>query len=225
MTIRSESPYQRNGRTDATLDQRARRYNIRGTETVFFVAHTTIGEWREWRKVPEENDIADVFNLRGYADRIEGFPIVAPIELDAGGGTEEEDFTADLGQAPDFEALSPELEGVGFLLVEDLEPPDGTIGEDFTIAFQAPGDAAGGDPVAIKYSRFFDADGVTQTTQRVLVFSESGEWFLDLRIDIDFWLVAWLFRCVPLKFEPASSATRDTLVVPTLELPRGRGDA
>jgi len=230
MTDPSESPYSRNARADETVQQRRRLYEITGTEHVFWVAHATVGEWREWRRVCETNAIDDPLNLRGFPSRQLSQPILQRFPLADGSGFEDENLTTDLGQSYDLEYLAPELQGTGYLWVQDVAPisPDPAVappGEHFQLAFQAPGDAAQGVWVDLKLSLFKGPNGDTSVTQRTLLFSESGEYAVDIELNIDTFLIAWLMRCMPLTFQPLGNETRAWLTVPTLELPRGRGDA
>lgn len=225
--IPSEGPYSRLGAADATVDQRKRLYRLHGGEHVFGVAHITLGEWREWRKVCDENNIADPLNLRGYDTETaaDAGEVVVDIEADAeDGSTEAENFSTDLDRYYTLDYQTPELEGTGSIQITDLEGGDYVVGEDFGMQFKAPGEASYGEVAAFNVLDMQDATKTSAVPHTVFMLSNSQQYAIAFTCDADTFLMLWLLREFEIEFDPLEPITRDFLVVPTLELPRGRGE-
>ena len=193
----SESPYDRLGTSSATT-RAPRSVPIEQGDTPFALAHRATGEWRDWRGVLDETD-ALPFDVVDFDHTLSSRLRWAFSTEQGGEGVE--DLTTDTGVAYRFEYLTPELEGVGHLIIEDTN-----IGA-YTIAFQAPGDEVPGDARALTDADWTDEATGEDKDVRVYLKSQSGRYAIDLGISRDLWLMLWLERCPEIRFAPVPQRT------------------
>lgn len=201
----SESPYDRLGRM-VELDRR-QRVELHGgpRQTVWSIAHRTLGEWRRWADIAELNALEDPLDLLGRRHPADTSLMTA----------EGDNTSDDTGVVIELLAATPELAGDAFVEVEDVEPGV------FELRLRAPGDEVGGSAVVLRESDFFDERGEARRVRRTL-YSVAERFAVFIDLDIDALLMLWLFRPMALRCTP--EATRTELVMPGRDLPAGRGE-
>lgn len=211
----SESPYDRHG-APVSGDDAPAEHELSGSprELLFQIAHRHLGEWREWRRIAEETGVVDPLDLYG-GGQVDS-PLIVPFELDADPtATEDEDLTDELGFKLDVVSGTGELEGEGKLEVTDTDY------EAYELTFTAPGDATAGPAQPVDYGRLHDVNGA-EATPEIRLPSEGYRYTLQVELDHKLWLVLWLRRELPVYLDP--EILRYTVLVPDVELPRGRGE-
>ena len=195
---RSESPYDRLG-APVELDRDARRVTPGQHATIFAVAHEQLGEWREWRAILDASDERSPFDLleleHTLSDRIRH----RFATLDET-GSELVNLTDDLDFGLGMREVTPELQGEGRLVLEDLSETT------FQLTFQAPGEDAPGEAVV------FDREGGARH-----VLLTSGRFVLGLTMSDDVLLVLWMARELIVYFEPVPRAS-SALTIPGVDL-------
>lgn len=215
MTTPSEPPFSRHGTPVESRDAPA-AHQLTGSprELLYQIAHRRIGEWRAWRRIAEKTGIIDPLDPHGreHTDS----PLVVPFERDNDPSkTDDEDLTDELGFELAVHSATGELEGVGILRLTD------TAVEEYEVTFQAPDDTAPGVAQTITYADLHDVAGA-EATPSVRVASEGARYFVDIELRHDLFFVLWLRRELPIYFDP--DVTRYTVLIPSVELPEGRGE-
>jgi len=215
----SESPFTRHGRS-VEGERAPKIHALTGSprESLLQIAHREMGEWRDWRTIARANGLIDPVDPYGHAHQA-ATSFIAPFERIDGAGSEDEDLTAQLGHGLTLHAATPELSGVGYLVVSDV-----SSGE-YTVSFKAPGDASAGASQSVTDADFigeYDAGlgEYAQLEPRTALQSDGGRYVVEVSFDIDAWLILWLMREAPITFNPQPA--QHELLIPEPELDQGR---
>jgi hypothetical protein len=204
---RSDSPYDRHGQLQDSARQQ-RVYALRVGQNPFVIAHEATGEWRDWRDILDASGVANPFDLMDISH--DALNMVLDVETVDGLGVEPVDFSADLCQPLSVLSSTPELQGRGQLLVEDIDF------DSFELSFRAPDASGFGNPVSVELSSFTGVDGKQSLPVGVELFDETGRYVLVVELTLDTWMILWLARCIDVEF--LSVPGRTELVIPEIDL-------
>lgn len=202
MTTPSESPYDRQGRPIRNLP-RQRRVNLVGNrwENAFTLAHRGVGEWRLWRSLCDLNGIDDPLEMRNG----QAAPSGGLVSLDG-----QIDFSEDLGLNVGVVWHS---QGIGNFA--RIEVTDVAVGV-FEVRLRKNGEL--GPPAVVLEADFFDVSGTAQAQRIRLESADAVDW-IDLRVDIDAWLVIWMARDILIGLDfTRGEHSRTAVLVPAAEL-------
>jgi hypothetical protein len=160
-----------------------------------------VGEWRLWRSLCDLNGIDDPLEMRnGQAAPSGGF-----VSLDG-----QIDFSEDLGLNVGVVWHS---QGIGNFA--RIEVTDVAVGV-FEVRVRKNGEL--GPPSVVLEEDFFDASGTAQA-QRIRLESANAVDWIDLRVDIDAWLVIWMAREILIALDfTRGEHSRTAVLVPAAEL-------
>lgn len=231
----SQSPFDRHGALVDTGAVKRRRAPLFGGfyENLYTLSHRFLGEWRSWRELRDENGIQNPFDLQNVELDSEASP--QPLfEVPATPGTYRR---SDLSLTTEWGVPIPILDGAEltrgtFYLWSEVER-QGTIFDNFDVyklALEVDG-------VVGPWVEFRDEDVnaykidfelAATAYQRELVL-ENGEHWLMLGLTPEVWIM--LFAGVKVEIYVTGSEqateTRDPyeLILPSLDLPLGRGES
>ena len=211
--VASESPLERNG-AQVLEEPRVELWPLTRAAHIYQIAHTVLGEWREWRALAEANGVIDPLDLEAAPLEAaeEGEATAAPFlfpSVPEGGADVEVDLAsaAELGVGPEVVDASPEMRGVVYLRVEDV-----AFGS-FEVSARHETEEEWGASVPLLESAF---EGAVETEARAVILYLSGAagGLLVVRLTLDAWLVLWLARYWPLRINGDETRARSALAVP-----------
>lgn len=216
----NESPYEALGRKQDTNRVRSAIIRTYGEESLYGLAARGLGEWRDWRDLAEQNELADPFNVTDRQAENDS-PIAVVFDFPVSDSTTGETCEIDIGARnpgpqPTLFVQGPTAPSEVILWVTERDVSGAQVFD-----YQLESDSGELGP-ATRITRDDFNNVLGDATEIVIAVRASDGGALVMTLNIDTHFVFWFASKTPLR--PASSRASDGLVLPPLALPTGRGE-